>query len=354
MAKIIRKTQYLFAENSPPNSVSAFGSIEAGSPNYSLDPAILQNEPEWGQGWTSTQYEGVRAPYFFDRNAVDLVAFYQLAYILQEGIAEWDAGTTYYTNSMVQYGGNIYKSLQDNNLGNTPPTNSSNAYWLNSFFSQSFTPPTRTVLTPSSGTGGSGTYTPPTGVVRIYVRMIGGGGGGAGWDYASDTSFGLANGTSGGATSLGSFSCGGGAGGTASHQPVSGSSGGTPGASFLISFNGSNGGGNYYLNTYANGGTSAFFDVSVITGSGNETTPTYGSGGASGGSEVINSSSVYTTVYSAGGGAGAYGEVQILNPTAMAYTVGVGGAGGNINQGLGNSPGANGGSGVIIIDEFYY
>ena len=33
---------------------------------------------------------------------------YQLAYLLQQGIAEWDSGTTYYTNSVVQNGGSIY------------------------------------------------------------------------------------------------------------------------------------------------------------------------------------------------------------------------------------------------------
>ena len=330
MAKIIRKTQYLFAENSPPNSVSAFGSIDAGSPSYSLDPAILQNEPEWGQGWTSAQYEGVRAPYIFDRNAVDLVAFYQLAYILQEGIAEWDAGTTYYTNSIVQYGGNIYKSLQDNNLGNTPPTNSSNSFWNLGIRANNLMP-TRTVLT-----SGSGTYTPPTGCVRIYFRMVGGGGGGGG-------GYNGGNGGDGGNTTLGSYTANGGGGGAGGGVTTGGGYGGT---STFGSFNvnGEDGAPAPSAITGGSGGSSVFGGAGS-GGSVSDGQPASNNSGAGGGGGGADS-----TLGGGGGGAGGYGELQIVNPTSMSYSVGAGGGGGI----GGPYNGGNGGSGVIIIDEFYY
>ena len=50
-------------------------------------------------------------------NSVDYLIFYQLAYLLQEGIAEWTAGTSYFTGSLVNDGTGLqYKSLVDSNL----------------------------------------------------------------------------------------------------------------------------------------------------------------------------------------------------------------------------------------------
>jgi microcystin-dependent protein len=52
------------------------------------------------------------------------------AYLLQQGIPEWDSATTYYLNSVVQANsGQWFNSLQDNNLGNAPPVSASNAFW---------------------------------------------------------------------------------------------------------------------------------------------------------------------------------------------------------------------------------
>ena len=44
---------------------------------------------------------------------------YQLAYLMQEGVPEWNADTTYYIGSIVNDGlGNCYRSLTDSNLNN--------------------------------------------------------------------------------------------------------------------------------------------------------------------------------------------------------------------------------------------
>ena len=329
MAKIIRKTQYLFAENSPPSSVSAFGSIEAGSPNYSLDPAILQNEPEWGQGWTSTQYEGVRAPYIFDRNSVDLVAFYQLAYILQEGIAEWDAGTTYYTNSIVQYNGQKFISLVDNNLGNIPPNLSSNSIWQIIFFpsNRQLKAPTFTLLQ-----SGSGDYYAPTGCVRLRIRAVGGGGGGWG---------------SGGL---------GGGGGTTTFQ--------TSGGSYILSAGGAGARTDINGNVYPIGGIAQYADINVngdvalnFVGFGGNSV--FGGAGVGGiqpipftGSGGAAEDTVTPFGGGYGGGSGAYCETVLESVNVgypYPYAIGEGGTGGS-----GSYPGQNGAGGQIIIDEFYY
>src|SRR5580704_11276351 len=101
MAKIQRKTAQLFGVNAGATGIEEFASKEQdGMLTYSIDPAALQT-PSWPLGWTPAQFEGVFAPYYQDRNAVDLVALYMIAYMLQMGIAEWDSGTTYYTGSVV-------------------------------------------------------------------------------------------------------------------------------------------------------------------------------------------------------------------------------------------------------------
>ncbi len=189
MSKIIRKTSTPFALSAAYTDVCEFGSLTSGALVYSSDPAVIQSLPAWQSGWSAAQYGGVRAPYLEDRNAVDLVTLYQLSDIFQEGIPEWDANTIYFTGSIVNQSGQIFVSQQDNNQGNQPPASSSNAYW-SIYFLPATVPPTRTVLTTSMGASNGGssssapsysvTYTPPAGCIRIFIRMVGGGGGGTG------------------------------------------------------------------------------------------------------------------------------------------------------------------------------
>lgn len=117
MAKLPRVTQKIFANSAPANQVTAFGSIKAGSPVYTKNISSIMNT-NYDSGW-SDAVEDDYAPYRQDRNALDLSITQQIAYILQEGIAEWDAGTTYFKNSIVKVtdGNNakIYKSIVDTN-----------------------------------------------------------------------------------------------------------------------------------------------------------------------------------------------------------------------------------------------
>ncbi len=345
MAKITRKTAQLFAIAGAGTDVQQFASFEVnGAPTYTTSPAVIMALPAWQQGWSAAQSDGTFAPYFQDRNAVDLVAMYQLAYLLQQGVAEWDAATTYYANSVVQSGGQLYLSLQDLNVGNVPPV-ASNALWRVLAFptTSSGGRPTRTVLTNASGT-----YTPPATCVRIFARLVGGGGG-AGGAFAGPGA------TAGGSTTLGALTAGGGRAGTNGHTSGGLGAGGAGGTASggdvnVVGGRGGNGVHNGYGGCSKLGGAPlAIYLVAVDTqASGHNAAALSGSGGSAGG----NIEGSGQEDFGGGGGAGGYVEATIYNPTAMAYTVGAGGGGGS--SGIGSTAGGRGANGLVIIDEFYY
>ena len=117
MAKLPRVTQKIFAGSAPQNQVTKFGTIKAGTPQYSSSAADIMNA-NFETGW-SAAVEGDYAPYRQDRNAVDTAVTQQLGYLFQEGLPEWDASTVYYKNSMVKIldgtNSKIYVSIVDNN-----------------------------------------------------------------------------------------------------------------------------------------------------------------------------------------------------------------------------------------------
>jgi hypothetical protein len=180
------------------------------------------------------------------------------------------------------------------------------------------TPSLRTYQTFTSGTG---TYTPPAGVLVIKVRMCGGGAGGGstgstGINSGGDSGFGST--TAKGATS----SAGGTGGTTGTGTQIFRIPGGTGASGTIITAAGQQVAG-------AVGGSSFF---------GNTGAP--GGGGQGSNSAGASSSS------GNGGGAGEYVEFFLTSPTAQTYTVGAGG----------NSPGSGGlggGHGIILVEEFY-
>lgn len=274
MAKITRVTSIIFASGASGTDIEQFGSkVQTGTPNYSTDPAVIQALAAWSTGWSSALVVANKSEYKQDRNAVDYVASYQIGYLLQQGISEYDSATPYYTNSVVQYGGLFYISLIDNNSGNQPDINPSD--WRNMSAS-----PTTTVKT-----SGSGTYTPPAGCVFISVRMVGGGGGGG------------AGGSTGGNTTFGGFTAGGG-----------GGSGGAAGASTGGSVNIAGGCGT----SDGQGGSSYFGGAGYLTNP-----PAANSGSGAGG----------TSGTPIAGSSGGYLEGSISAPGSISYAVGAGGTG---------------------------
>lgn len=282
MAKIVRKTAAVFAAAAAATDIEQFSSkVATGTPNYSSDPAVIQALAGWSTGWSSALVASNKSEYKQDRNAVDFVASYQIAYILQMGIPEWDSGTTYYTDSVVQSNGNFYISQQDSNLNNAPPSSGSTALWRN-LTAQ----PTQTIFKT-----GSGNYTPPAGCVYISVRMVGAGGGGG------------SGGGNGGNTTFSTFTAGGGGGGApGSGGTASGGSVNVPGA---------------------NGSTSGVGGSTALGGAGAGSTAAAANSGSGGGG---------------GGGAGGYMEFQVNSPGTVAYSIGAGGTagsgGGNGGSGL--------------------
>lgn len=118
MSKIARITQKLFGSTATAGQIGKFGSLAAGSPLTTTDPVVMQSLSNWLDGWFAAILGG-NSPAIEDMNAVCYVFAYQLGYLLQEGVAEWDSGTTYYIGSVVNDGtGVLYVSLTNTNLNN--------------------------------------------------------------------------------------------------------------------------------------------------------------------------------------------------------------------------------------------
>lgn len=127
MSKITRASQKIFGLTGGSGDFGEFGSLAAGAVNYTKDPAIIQDLAAWLTGWSAATIADNR-PALEDMNSLFFLAYYQICYLLQAGIPEWDSGTTYYEYSYCQVAGVIYKSLQDTNLNKNPATET--AWWV--------------------------------------------------------------------------------------------------------------------------------------------------------------------------------------------------------------------------------
>ena len=128
MARLTRVRQKVFASNASNNGV--FGSLQAGNPTTSNDVATLQSLSAFENGWDDAAYSGDKLPPLEEFQGIQYGISYQQAYMLQEGIAEWEASTPYYKGSLVKTisgtSFKLYCSLADNNTGNVV-TNTT--YW---------------------------------------------------------------------------------------------------------------------------------------------------------------------------------------------------------------------------------
>lgn len=129
MARITRKTLVQFASSAVAAAlgIGQYGSAAETVPAYSTDPSVIQSLAAWLGGWANATLGGSKFPALEDMNAVQFVHSYMQAYSFQEGIPEWDNGTTYYQNSIVKNPGTmqLYGSVTNGNVGNavTDPTN---------------------------------------------------------------------------------------------------------------------------------------------------------------------------------------------------------------------------------------
>lgn len=131
MPKLARKSAKLFAENATAQAggIAQFGSLAAGTPNYSKDPDVIQGLSQYADGWSAAVL-GTKSPALEDRNALDYLLSYQQAYIMQHGVPEWISTETYYEHSyVVDSNGELRVSVIDNNTGHDPAEDNGGSYW---------------------------------------------------------------------------------------------------------------------------------------------------------------------------------------------------------------------------------
>lgn len=380
MAKLNNVLSKIFGSGAGLNQISKFGSLFAGTPEFTTDPSDAQSLSNYLTGWAAAAIGG-NSPAIEDMNAVLFAISYQLAYYQQAGIPEYNSGKEYFIGSLVNDGaGAIYVSKTDNNTGNLL---SNSTYWTKvagavmtaigdiiygsvdgAMTKLTGNTTTQKQFLTQTGTGsasaapvwqdfkppnfqkilsGSGTYTPSAGVLYTIVEMVGGGGGGAGAGASPGGN------TAGGNTAFGSAQCNGGGAGSV----VTGGSGGSSTlGSFTdgIALTGANGSGGYSVSANVNcpggsGGSSPFggAGAGISNFQGGAAKSNTGSGGAGGG---------LTNTYDggAGGGAGGYAKFKISNPSGT-YSYSVGAAGNGSTGGANN--GGSGAAGIIIITEYF-
>lgn len=352
MGLLSRYTLKVFGGTANVSETGVFGSEAAGSAQTSLVPATIESLAAWDDGWFSAIIAG-QAPSINDTEGLAYVLSYNQNYQMQQGVPQYDSGTTYGSYSVVQQSGVLYMSTTlGGSAGFSGQPTSNGSYWA---VIGAGGAPTQTILT-----SGSGTYTTPARCKYLVIQATGGGGGGAGSGNSgtnggngSDTKFGgslvvaqagaatTTNGAVGGVGGAGSVGVG------VFGYTVTGNNG-APATSFssvpatgVIFLSGGFGGGNPLGMGGVPGG--------IITN------PTSGTGtGSGGGGGQMSTDPAVTTVgfTGGGGGAGGYTNGTITNPAASySYVIGTGGAGGV--AGTNGVAGAAGRAGVLIITEYY-
>ncbi len=389
MAKLTRITQTIFASLAGINQIGEFGSLAQGTPTTTTDPAAVQTAT-FAAGWFAAVL-GNNSPAMEDMNGVFFEITYQLAYLCQAGVQEWDNATAYYIGSIANDGtGNLYVSITNNNVNNVLTDTGNwksltvslsalgdlvyggalgnatrlpgNTTTVRKYLSQTGTGSVSTapswqplqVPTVTKITSGSGNYTVPAGVYYIEDELVGAGGGGGGGGITGQTA-----GGTGGDTTFGSSTAHGGTGGDGGGG--NGGTGGTPsvgaGATDDGSFAGGDGQGTSIVEGGAGSTPGGQGGVNSRGGNGGGGYQSDGSAGkantgAGGGGGGSGTGSL--SISGAGGGAGArVKELRAVTPgQVIAYSIGVAGTAGAVGSGSGAGNGGEGATGGITIKEF--
>lgn len=118
MARIPRWTQKIFAGSASNNGV--FGSAADNTKILSNSLSVIQSKAAYATGWISSVLGNKKFPPLEEFQSLHYMTTTQISYLFQEGIPEYDAGTTYYQNSIVKKSGTfeLYGSLTNDNIGN--------------------------------------------------------------------------------------------------------------------------------------------------------------------------------------------------------------------------------------------
>jgi hypothetical protein len=125
MAALTRYTMLVFASSPTANAPSVFGSLANGTPttatNVGTGASGVQGlSGSYESGWASAVVN-LYSSAIEDQNAICWLFSYQLAYLFETGVPEWDSGTTYNTGDIVrQTGGNatLFSSISNSNSNN--------------------------------------------------------------------------------------------------------------------------------------------------------------------------------------------------------------------------------------------
>lgn len=127
MSKLNRLTGKVFgatASSSGDNpAIGQFGSAKAGTYNGTGDVAEIQSLPAWDNGWIDAVTPTQQFPTLPEMTGVHKVLSYQSAYLLKEGMPEYDPDTIYDEGGMCKIGKIIYYCTSDNNTNNPQTLN---------------------------------------------------------------------------------------------------------------------------------------------------------------------------------------------------------------------------------------
>ena len=110
MARLKRVTNKIFGstastldnETTGPE-IGQFGSAKLGTYYATSDVATIQGLSAYEKGWIEGVIPDQQYPTLPEMTGVNKVLSYQTGYLMQEGVAEWDANTEYHKNSIVKY-----------------------------------------------------------------------------------------------------------------------------------------------------------------------------------------------------------------------------------------------------------
>lgn len=118
MAILPRKYQKVFA--SAASNIGQIGSGQTGAKLLTSDLDVIQALAAFDNGLSDVTLSAKKLPPIEEFNALFYDATFQLVYLFQEGIPEYDISTEYRINSLIKESGttNIWKSLVNTNTGN--------------------------------------------------------------------------------------------------------------------------------------------------------------------------------------------------------------------------------------------
>jgi hypothetical protein len=126
--KLSRVTQYIFGSSAGSDEISQFGSLAAGSPEFTTNLATIQSLSQYLEGWFAGVISG-NSPAIEDMNALFYLTTTQLSYLFQEGIPEYDSNTVYYQYSVCQTSGTLYQATYGSASGFSGIQPPNGSYW---------------------------------------------------------------------------------------------------------------------------------------------------------------------------------------------------------------------------------